>query len=379
MDLIKRALKLIGTAWLILGVVVILGVILQRSFQSAILDPRTKADVYKNKIWAVDYFRELSASYVTGWQAYTHWRRLPFQGKHININKAGLRQTWNSQTNRKDTGTRTLEIYMFGGSTMWGTGARDNHTIPSYVSKSLSEKTRLNVRVTNFGESGYVSMQEVIALSLALKKGNIPDLVIFYDGYNDIYSALQNKIAGSPQNEFKRKREFNITGHYNRLAKLYFQETAQMILEKLGLNIFKDRANVNDDIMTAEESNRLSDDVIQNYRENLMLVEGFAKLSNFDLLFYWQPTIFTKSKLSPDELQLRDSSSKSYQKFYFEVYDKMKKFESVYSGFNYYNLSNLFHDIDHSLYIDEVHIAEEGNEIVASRMAEDILKILKSK
>lgn len=56
-----------------------------------------------------------------------------------------------------------------------------------------------------------MSTQVVIALLLQLQKGQIPDLVIFYDGVNDMYSAYQQKVAGLPENEFNRVKEFNLS------------------------------------------------------------------------------------------------------------------------------------------------------------------------
>ncbi|MER3445854.1 MAG: hypothetical protein C4291_03015 [Candidatus Dadabacteria bacterium] len=80
---------------------------------------------------------------------------------------------------------------MFGGSTMWGTEARDDFTIPSILSKKLWRRG-IRCDIVNFSGSGYVSTQEVIALLIELQRGNIPNLVIFYDGINDTYSAYQH-------------------------------------------------------------------------------------------------------------------------------------------------------------------------------------------
>lgn len=98
---------------------------------------------------------------------------------------------------------------------MWGSGARDSFTIPSLLSQILSEHG-ISIHVVNYGESGFVSTQEVIALMLQLKKGNIPDVVMFYDGVNDTFSAFQHGIAGIPQNEFNRFREFNLLNYSRR-------------------------------------------------------------------------------------------------------------------------------------------------------------------
>ncbi len=67
---------------------------------------------------------------------------------------------------------------MFGGSTLWGTGVKDEHTIPSFLQSFLGK----DYDVYNYGETGYVSMQELNYLLHMLAKGNIPEAVIFYDG-----------------------------------------------------------------------------------------------------------------------------------------------------------------------------------------------------
>ena len=50
---------------------------------------------------------------------------------------------------------------MFGGSTMWGTGARDACTIPSLLARALQGRG-MSLEIINFGETGYVRTQEVI-------------------------------------------------------------------------------------------------------------------------------------------------------------------------------------------------------------------------
>lgn len=75
-------------------------------------------------------------------------------------------------------------IWFFGGSTMFGWGQRDEHTIPSEVAR-LSEEAGLPVRVVNFGNLAWVHWQEVLAFERELAHRPAPDLVVFYDGVND--------------------------------------------------------------------------------------------------------------------------------------------------------------------------------------------------
>lgn len=199
-------LQVFRNAWDIIGITLLTFAVLELLArigfgvqETWLVDSRLAADVYENQDRAEDYFREFLQSGDVEWYSYVYWRRKPYQGKYINIDNKGIRRTWNKPASSKD-----VKIFMFGGSTLWGTGARDEFTIPSLVSKKLQAKWGTDVQVTNYGESGYVSTQELIALMLELQRGNVPDIVVFYDGVNDTFAAFQSGVAGIPQNESNR-------------------------------------------------------------------------------------------------------------------------------------------------------------------------------
>lgn len=52
----------------------------------------------------------------------------------------------------------------------------------------------------NYGENAYVSTQGLIHLILLLESGDVPDMVIFYDGVNDILAASQSWMPIVHQN-----------------------------------------------------------------------------------------------------------------------------------------------------------------------------------
>ena len=92
------------------------------------------------------------------WEPYTYYTRKPFSGSYLNIDAHGWRRTWNLPA------TQPVEIYMFGGSTTFGIGARDDYTIPSILSKMLAQVFPGQIQVTNYGRPGFVSTQEMILL-----------------------------------------------------------------------------------------------------------------------------------------------------------------------------------------------------------------------
>ena len=163
-------------------------------------DRRYKADSYLDENISKEYFYHFHKANESKWYPYLYWRREGYKSDYINIDKNGVRKTCGNEC----TDSKKFRIFIFGGSTVWGTGVGDCETIPTYVSKMLSEKG-ICAEVLNFGETGYVSFQETISFLLNLRKGNIPDIAIFYNGVNDVYSAFQQCQAGIPQNEYRRR------------------------------------------------------------------------------------------------------------------------------------------------------------------------------
>src|SRR5262249_6342036 len=82
--------------------------------------------------------------------------------------------------------------------------------IDGYISLFRDAVRRRQPSRPNVGQSGYVSTQEVIELSLQIRNGNIPDVAIFYDGINDTDAAFQHGVAGVPPKEINREGEFNL-------------------------------------------------------------------------------------------------------------------------------------------------------------------------
>ncbi|MDH5701102.1 MAG: SGNH/GDSL hydrolase family protein [Nitrospirota bacterium] len=105
---------------------------------------------------------------------YVEWGREPFSGKTITIDQTGERV----QPNVPEHPTK--QVHFFGGSTMWGTGVDDQHTIPS-----LFNELHPDYRVYNHAQSGFVSRQELAGLINLANQDQPMDIIVFYDGCND--------------------------------------------------------------------------------------------------------------------------------------------------------------------------------------------------
>jgi hypothetical protein len=171
-------------------------------------DPRAKAAAYEGADWAERYYEEYEASSEQRYAGFIGWRRRDFAGEHVNVS-GGIRRTVES---RSQAGAAPLEVFFFGGSTMWGLGSRDAHTIPSEIAR-LAGADGLPIQATNFGEVAYVSWQEVMLLAERCAAGDVPDLAVFYDGVNDVFVQLQQPTAVPlPQNFASLRDRFEGNG-----------------------------------------------------------------------------------------------------------------------------------------------------------------------
>ena len=108
----------------------------------------------------------------------------------ININNHGFRGDEFSEIKPSDT----YRIFMLGGSTMFGTGATDDTTtIPGYVQQfSKNNSPSYNFQVINAGIQGADSFSELALINNKIIDMS-PDLVIIYDGWNDLRSNHSDK------------------------------------------------------------------------------------------------------------------------------------------------------------------------------------------
>jgi len=327
--------------------------------------------------WVRGYPGEARGALREQWYSYVYWRLRPYLGASINVDAQGLRRTWNASLAPAPGQPR---IFMFGGSTMWGWGARDEFTIPSRVAKRLAETTRPAPWIVNYGETGYVTTQEVITLMLELRKGNIPSVVVFYDGVNDAWAAFQSRVAGQPQNEVNRVREFNSRTRFN---------WREGLLGRLALFRFaRGLMGSTDATSSGAMPGRFLDPeaagaVVDAYMGNVRIVNALARQYGFRAVFFWQPTIFSKKTLSPDEERWRlteprrpgrtaPAFAQEYQAFneIFRERLRVSKLDNVV------DLSGLFEDDTRTIFIDRFHVSEAGNAKVADAIAQSLKRIV---
>lgn len=356
----SKLMQGLTTVWLVFGATLLLLIVMDRLLAAwwpapsvlPVIDPAARerplpaADALRDYSWVAQNEAERAAAKELRWVPYRYWQRAPFSGETLNIDANGVRRT---VQNPAQDGARKL--WLFGGSTLWGTGTPDALTIPSLLAEQLKDA---NVQITNFGESGYVSTQSLLRLMELLKSGQRPDWVIFYDGVNDVFSALQNRVAGLPQNEANRRLEFNVARDGKQSARLLLQSLSgiQRVLAPAA---------------QAPQTDALAAAIAKDYAANLKLLDTLAQAYGFDYLAVWQPVIFSKPNLTAFEREALGTRAIVHRDLSHAAHREVVA--ALGTNGALVDLYGLFDSVSAPLYLDFCHLGPQGNAEVAAALA----------
>ena len=296
------------------------------------------------------------------WEPYLHYRFKPMQGKYNTIYANGQRKT--SNPSLKDSAT-ALKIFCFGGSTMYSSGARDEHTIPSELAQLIHENfPDQNVEVTNFGCHGYTRATENIQLQQELVKNNIPDIVIFYDGVNEVISGHQNNAAGAPTNAYNRRKEFKIAHSYKKRIKLMiYSSNLYRFVTTMQRKIFSGQTY----IKLSARPDSLATDIADNFIGLVKVSKSLENEYGFKVYNFMQPHIYSKKTLSEAE-KIYHQDQLYYENLYTLAYEHVRQDSLMINDTTFVDISNIFDDIEKTIYLDFCHKGEYGNQLVAAAM-----------
>jgi len=334
-------------------------------------DPRLNLAPYKDKDWAADLIHESDESGKMQYREYVGWGRGQYDGEYVNIDENSIRYTWNPELNN-DFKT----IYTFGGSTMWGSGARDEYTIPSYISKELAAEGN-DFKVTNFGEGGYTFTQSIIRLSLLLREEKRPDYVVFYDGVNDVAAAYESGEAGRAVNLFLIEDQIQ-SGNWGKIKaglrgilkeNCTACQAALNIMRAVTPNAFR-AYDLGASGYTEEELKILAEDTKEYYSTSLKFLDMLSKSYDFEYLAFWQPNLFLEPKIIESESGLAAVDPRVEDQKIKELHKFINPLMVTNKEMHFWNISDILNSRENSYYLDHAHLSEEGNEVVAKKIVE---------
>lgn len=240
-----------------------------------------------------------------------------------------------------------------------------------YLSEILMHE-HLPVKIYCGGVAGYSSSQELLKLIrdvLPMK----PDIVLSYSGLNDLYGYPK------PTEKIRNGRPF-IT---------HFQvEFIEKIIEKLVPT--SEKLPVMHDLMWQENGNTTVYYGLKNQKtaselwlDNTRIMHAIAKEFGFPFLSFFQPFAFNGFyKITEKQHILYSRKSPTciqdgYDKWGAPYAEDVRKIIHAIKDIDYiYDFTRIFEDYD-GVYFDASHVYERGNMIIAQRIYEKLIPVLK--
>lgn len=198
----------------------------------------------------------------------------------ININSLGFR----GDEFFKIKPAGTYRIFMLGGSTMFGYGATsDNTTIPGYFEDFIKQENYpFEIEVINSGIQGADSYKELLLMKNRLVEFS-PDLVIIYDGWNDLRAGTH------PENVF---------GNWNSMCNFGKLNGFKVIIVIQPLAGFGNKSLTQQELAYSKNGQDYKDEPLINsftkyesYAKNLEKLEGCIDKVDLRFVFDEEPDL----------------------------------------------------------------------------------------
>ncbi len=330
------------------------------------------AEAYDGAPWAPLCIAEWEKSYHLDWAPFVNWRHRPYRGSTLNIDAQGRRVIPGTAAEGEDA----IRVHCFGGSTIFGQGARDQGTIPALLQRELG-KAGYRVALVNQGQCGYVSTQELIALQQLLKHGVRPHVAVFYDGVNDMYTAEKTGRPDAMMGEEILAAEFALLSKERRgdLARAALAaampRTLRLLRQWVGLDLPASAPRPSPVRLTEEAIAPLARAVMDAYAANVRAVRLLAQVHGFRAVFVWQPMLPTKKVKSRDEERWEGTGSRDValrRRLSAALASEFRRHPDLAGAEDAVDLSGLFDDEAAPVYVDYCHLTEAGNAVVSAAM-----------
>lgn len=296
-----------------------------------------------------------------------------YRGTYFNI-KNGLRATTSQPQNFDHT------VYLFGGSTVYDSEVPDNLTIASQLQSLFNSRYNSEFIVQNYGTTTVTIAQELERLKRIQTKPG--DIVVFYDGVNDIYQGLF--YANPDETMIERNRR--AVRDVDPLRRIQLSAYNRWSEQSSFIQIFFDPINrsfpahLNDPNLLKDLLSSLG----RRYKETLEDASAYVMKSHANFYHFLQPHLFADTTLSLYEKKLSQNSfivpkgiKESFQNGYPILKSEIGKLPDRNSRFDLTAVLNERKN-GNEYFFDACHVNHEANKIIATKIFEQLDKDLRN-
>ncbi len=172
----------------------------------------TVPDAYRGDAWFPSFRRDMAwvMDERVAWRPMNVQRVLDVATPTVNV-RDRVRTSWTAPP----CDCRRLTVWLYGGSGAFGVGQRDDHTIASELARAAAADG-ITLDVQNRGIPGQMHWRNSTRLAWDLTQSPPPDLVVFYEGAEEVGAELELRRRGLG-NTLAPFESF-ITGLYDEVA-----------------------------------------------------------------------------------------------------------------------------------------------------------------
>lgn len=315
-----------------------------------------------------------------------------YHGEWITTNSLGFRGPEVSPT--PAPGVR--RVVVLGGSAVWGASVRDSETIPAYLQPALEKELGQPVEVVNAGVTAATSFEELLRLQAYVLPLH-PDIVVVYDGRNDLHFAASpvwdanktpavqnfeasvvNAQSGTPSAVLEQLWQTctNYSAFCNTiqlLSRAWLGARQRAVAQAAAAAAASGETGVSQEVVIHYE-------VVTNYETNLKRMAVLMKAEGVRPVFVLQPILQPGAKPpSPEEAIILEQDGQTISAvLYPRAQPFFDKFDEVEPGVMALDYTYIFKAVTGQMFFDDVHTTPTGNAYVAGQLAKDIAAALKS-
>ena len=287
----------------------------------------------------------------------------------VNLNSLGYRGKAPSES--KEPGE--YRVFMLGGSTV----VNGNPTIPELLEQEFRQNGFHSVNVYNFGVVASVSSMELSRILSEISDFQ-PDLIVMYNGYNDIFIPYYfDPRPGYPFNfvayESNPLLESDIRSYPTISLFLYGSNILRYAFPEYFVKGFVDLEQVRDAV--GYKSAGWKNEIAGVYARNLSKANALSNTFDAEFVAFFQPVLYSIDPLTDKQISNLNPKRRRYEPAKKEYYETMKKMilaevetAQQVSAIRFVDLSDIYDGESGWYFIDECHTRQESKPIVAKEM-----------
>jgi len=259
---------------------------------------------------------------------------------------------------------RAFRVFFLGGSAMEHSAAPTIRDV-----RQRFEQDRCEVEIINAGRSAYVSGQELVMTLLEVVPLQ-PDLIVVFDGYNDLARVEEGEAPGTPEYTRAMAATFNAhMGAYRYLLADLAQRS--FLIQLLKLRPAEPRRAFSDEDRRFQEA-------VDIYASNVEKMGRLAKSYGYGLVIAVQPIVFLRERPGPSEVRLTEDRRRAqrYRDHYQKLIQRAASVADV-EGAYMRDLTKVFSGISGDVFYDTVHF-QSDNAAVRDALGAQFVDIIRS-